>query len=63
VAGSGKTTLLNALAGRMQTDGWTRYLTPRPTDIVTDGDVLFNGEPKTPKDIRRISAYVMQKVR
>lgn len=61
--GSGKTTLLNSLAGRMQAEGWTRYLTPRPTDIVADGDVLFNGVPKTPKEIRRIAAYVMQKVR
>jgi hypothetical protein len=63
MAGSGKTTLLNSLAGRMQAEGWTRYLTPRPTDIVADGDVLFNGVPKTPKEIRRIAAYVMQKVR
>lgn len=62
-AGSGKTTLLNSLAGRMQAEGWTRYLTPRPTDIVADGDVLFNGVSKTPKEIRRIAAYVMQKVR
>lgn len=60
-SGSGKTTLLNSLAGRMQAEGWTRYLTPRPTDIVADGDVLFNGVPKTPKEIRRIAAYVMQK--
>jgi len=60
-SGSGKTTLLNALAGRLKIDGWKGYLSLNPTDVVASSDVLFNGKQRSPSEIRRIAAYVMQK--